>query len=446
MTVAQLRELAAEKAEEARAIKDKAEAESRSMTTEEGDEFDNLLQESERIEKEANRQERLEKQEDRLNQAQPRQAPIEMSTGDTRIKVESPQLFRHGKLQAFSGEKARANAYRSGKWLLATVMNNADARQYCRDHGIELRVMTEGVNSAGGFLVPTEMEDAIIDLRETYGVARRYCRMHPMSSDSTNVPRRAGGLTAYFVGETDAITESEKSWNNVELVAKKLAVLTRMSTDLSEDSIINLADDLAMEMAYAFAVKEDQCLFDGDGSSTYGGMVGLRTLMIDGDHDGSYVEAAAAGDNWSEIDDSDLDSVEAAVPEYADAGSAWFCSKKAKVATFKRLIKAAGGASARELAEGTFTQYSGYPIVTTPAMPSDDSSAALNAKIMIIFGNLRMSTTFASRRGITIKVTDQRYIEYDQIGLQATERFTIVNHDIGDDSNAGPVVGLLGNT
>jgi HK97 family phage major capsid protein len=445
MTVIQLRERAAAEAEAARDIKDKADAESRGMTTEEAKAFDSHLIEAERLEAEANRQEKLEKTEARLNAPQPAEITPEITTG-ARIEVKTPELFHHGKLQAFTGPKAKANAFLSGKWLLATIMNNAEAKQWCRDHGVRMAVMTEGINSAGGFLVPTEMEDAIIDLRETFGVARQYCRIHPMSSDATNVPRRAGGLTAYFVGEEEQITESEKSWSNVELVAKKLAALARMSTDLSEDSIINLADDLAREMAYAFAVKEDTCLFDGDGSKTYGGMTGLRTLMIDGDHAASYVEAAAAGDNWSEIDDSDLDTVEGALPEYADVGAAWFCSKKAKVSTFKRLIKAAGGATAEALAEGKFSSYSGYPIVTTPAMPSDDSSAALNGKIMIIFGNLRQSTTFASRRGITIQVSDQRYMEYDQIGLKATERFTIVNHDIGDGSTTGPVVGLLGNT
>ena len=80
-------------------------------------------------------------------------------------------------------------------------------------------------------------------------------------------------------------------------------------------------------------------------------------------------------------------------------------------------------------------------------MPSDDAAATLNGEIMLIFGDLRMSTTFGSRRDITIKVTDQRYIEYDQIGIQATERFCIVSHDIGGASGVrGPVVGLLGNT
>jgi len=226
-----------------------------------------------------------------------------------------------------------------------------------------------------------------------------------------------------------------------------MCIRDSFSTDLSEDAVINMADDLANEMAYAFAVKEDQCLIDGDGTSTYGGMIGLRPKMIDGSHAGSYYEATAPGDNWSEITDGDLTGVMGALPLYADYNAKWYCSKRAKVATFDRLIIAAGGASAKEKAEGTKPMYAGYPIEMMAAMPTDDAAAALNAKIMIIFGDLSMSTTLGTRRGITIKVTDQRYIEYDQIGIQATERFCIVNHDIGGGSGVrGPVVGLLGNT
>ena len=446
LTVLQLREKAAEAAEAARAVKEKTDEEARGFTEEEATEFDNHLNDAERLEGEADRQERLEKTEARLNEPQKRQVTPETADG-SRIEVTTPDMFKAGKLRSFTGPKADANAFRAGKWLMATIMGDPNARQWCRDHDVEMRVQTESVNTAGGFLVPTEMETAIINLRETYGVARQECRIQQMGSDHTLIPRRTGGVTAYFIGETGEITLSEKSWNQVELTAKKLGALTRMSTDLSEDAVINLADDLANEMAYAFAVKEDQCLIDGDGTSTFGGMTGIRIKMIDGDHDGSFVAAASAGDNWSEITDADLTAVEAALPLYADVGAKWYCSKLAKVAVFNRLIKASGGVTAKEMAEGTANMYDGYPIVKMAAMPTDDASAALNGKIMLFFGNLAMSTTLGTRRGITIKVTDQRYIEFDQIGIQATQRFCIVNHDIGGASGVrGPLVGLKGTT
>jgi HK97 family phage major capsid protein len=58
-------------------------------------------------------------------------------------------------------------------------------------HGGNLKAQAEGVNTAGGFLVPSEFETAIIDLREEYGLFRNECRMVPMGSDSMTIPRRA---------------------------------------------------------------------------------------------------------------------------------------------------------------------------------------------------------------------------------------------------------------
>ncbi len=92
-------------------------------------------------------------------------------------------------------------------------------------------------------------------------------------------------------------------------------------------------------------------------------------------------------------------------------------------------------------------KFMGYPIVETPAMPSIDAGTAMNGLIGIIFGDMKLSTTLGDRRGITVKVSTERYLEYDQIGIQATERFCIVNHDIGGAAGVyGPLRGLQMNS
>ena len=443
MTVIQIKERAVEEAETARAIRDKAEEESRAMTAEENEDFDKHLKEAERFEKDAERQEKLEAAEKRFNEPAERKVTPEFASGN-RIEVVKPDMFRFGKLRAFKGPKAEANAYTAGKWLMATIMGDAASRQWCRDRGVEIRVQTEGINAAGGFVVPDVMERSIIDLREEYGNARRNCRIVPMSSDHTIIPRRNGGVTAAFIGETTAITESDKSWSVVELTAKKLGALTRMSSELSEDAIINIADDLAQEMAYAFSVKEDQCCIDGDGTNTYGGMLGIRVKMIDGVHLGSYVSAVTTGNTWLTIDDADLMAMMQVLPKYARANAKWHCSPVAKVAVFDRLARAGHGNTTITLGEAALNKYNGFPIEEWPAMPT--TAGTMTDVIMLLLGDMRLSTAFGDRRGIVVKVSDQRYIEYDQIGVQATERFCTVHHDIGGAAAAtrGPIVGLLG--
>ena len=442
MKVLELRELAVQEAEAAREVSEKAEAEGRGLTEEEAYEFEKHLNKSDQLETQANRQERLEEKEKRLAEPVEKKSTPEIADG-SKIEVSGPKLYRAGQLRAFTGPKAEVNAYRTGRFLLATVMNNAESKQWCRDHGIELRVQTESINSDGGFLVPDEMEQAIIDLREEYGMFRANAMIMPMSSDHMVIPRRSGGVTAYFVGETDATTESDMSWNQVELTAKELGALTRMSASVSEDSIISVADLLTRDMAWAFAKKEDECGLDGDGTSTYGGMVGIRTKFVDGNHTAGQDEGSSPYTAWSHGTLSDeIVGLMSLLPTYALPRAKWYISPAGKAGLLDAIALAAGGNTTQQIADGARPKFAGYPVVVSAAMPS----APTNGTVAFLFGDLSLSTTFGNRRGITIAKSSERYFEYRQIAIQATERFCIVNHDIGDTSDAGPIVASIGNT
>jgi HK97 family phage major capsid protein len=166
--------------------------------------------------------------------------------------------------------------------------------------------------------------------------------------------------------------------------------------------------------------------------------------MIDGVHVGSYILAVSTGNTWLTIDDADLMAMMTVLPKFARKNAKWHCSPVAKVAVFDRLARAGQGNTTFTLAEAAYSKYNGYPIEEWSAMPT--TSATMTDEIMVLFGDMRLSTTFGDRRGIVIKVSDQRYIEFDQIGIQATERFCIVHHDIGGllAANRGPIVGLFG--
>jgi HK97 family phage major capsid protein len=85
----------------------------------------------------------------------------------------------------------------------------------------------------------------------------------------------------------------------------------------------------------------------------------------------------------------------------------------------------------------------GYPVVTDQTLPI---GGTINDIPMFYFGDLSLAARMGSRRGISVKVSEDRFLEYDQIAIQATERFDIVVHDIGDASTAGPIVAAMGNT
>lgn len=335
-------------------------------------------------------------------------------------------------------------AYRSGQWLLATIGQSAKAQKWCAERGIlvEQRVLTTGVGSTGGYIVPDEMEQSIIDLREAYGLARRLARRRPMASDTKSIPKRTGGITAYFIEEDNSgVTASDKSWGNVNLVAKTLAALTLISKNLEEDAIIDVVDDLAQEQAYAFALKEDQCWLIGDGTSTYGGMQGLITLM-EATAYASRPDAASGHDTFAEYDNADLTATMGAVADFAGLNPVWLCSKLFDNVVLNRLKAAAGGNSMLTLEGRPRPQYLGYDVHTSEIMPKVLTD--LSDKVNALFGDFSQSSTFGDRRGIMIEVLRERYAEKMQVGVLAHERFHIVNHDLGSTTVKGPVAALYG--
>lgn len=427
------------------AILAKASAENRDLTDDETKSFADLEKDAEAVAESIKTLDEKIAREKRLEAARAASAtPVNVPGNQARATVPAQARYRPGKLKAFKGESAAEDAYISGMFLRATMLGDSSAAEWCKERGIGIqKAHSEGSNTAGGFLVPTQFENAIIDLRETYGTFRGLLPVVPMASDSMSVPRRTGGLTAYFTGEAGAFTESEKSWGQVMLVAKKFGVLTKMSKELSEDAVISIADDLASEIAYAFAKKEDDCGWNGDGTSTYGGIVGFKTKFVAGLNSfvGS-VNAATNHDTFAELDANDLNLAIAALPKYAEPNAKWYCSQQAWALVFQRLLAASGGNSMMDLAGKPTRSYLGYPVVIDQTLPT--TTGDLSDVPMLYFGDLSLAARMGDRRGVSMQTLVERYAEYGQIGIIADERFDIAVHDIGDATNAGPLVALMG--
>lgn len=372
------------------------------------------------------------------------------------VRPAIPKLYPAHRLKSFrSGTEAERveAAYRSGMFLAAALFNKGWAKAWCAENGVLLqqdrwegaeaareiadgaitRAMTEGNNAAGGFLVPVEMENAIIDLRETFGVFRQWARYRPMSRDTLVRSRRTGGLTAYPIGEAATITASDKAWDQVSLTARKWGVLCRYSSELGEDAVINMADDLAQEIAYAFSITEDDCGWNGDGSTTYHGIVGARTKILG---NAGSVAAASGHDTFAEIDATDLSKVMAACPSFALPTAKWYVSQVGKGLVFDRLSQGAGGNTKADLAGKAVDAYAGYPIVISNRLPMVQTD--ISDTIMLFFGDLAMAADFGDRRGVMIAASEHVYFATDELAIRGTERFDINVHSVGDTSSTGP--------
>lgn len=448
ITAKALREQRAEKIKELEALLATAESEDRDLTDKEQTRFLELKAETENLLKRAQRIEEVEGLSTDLTEPIDQTLPGRDNTADPATPVASAiralpnrPMRRYGSLRAFRGPTAERDAYESGMWLRATFFGDESAREWCKEYNlnVEGRALSTIANTLGGALVPDSFERSIIDLREEYGTFRRKARVTPMASDTTIVPRRTGGVTAYYVGDNTEITASDKTWDQVELTARKLAVLTKYSSEIAEDAIISLADDLASEIAYSFSVAEDQAGFLGDATSTYGGISGLITKCTAAT--AGTVTCADTHLAFSDITLTELESMIGKLPEYPGIQPEWYLHKSAWAASMMRLADAAGGNVKSDIEGPNRMQFSGYPVNFVQCMNSTLTDQA-SAKGLIYFGDLGMAATLGDRRGLRVKVSEDRYFEYDQIGIQGTERFAINVHDVGDTSNAGPIIML----
>lgn len=450
-TIQELEEKRQAYADEAAKVSELAASEDRNLTEDEQKIFDTAISECEKLTAQIERLKKLDAIKKNIApQRVSEQAPPEVAhTVHAEPVVRNLGKLTHYRCKPLKAFKDDETAYSMGRFFLAAMTDHQSSKDWCRQRGIDYRkkqqlAAGENINTAGGVLVPDEMERAIIDLRETYGVFRREAKVVQMGEMVLNVPRRTGGLTVYYPGEnpSSAITESDKSWDNVQLVAKKAATLSRMSSEIAEDAIISLADDLAQEIAYAFSNAEDLAGFNGDGTSTYGGIWGITVKINDGNHAASIATAATNNDSFGEFTLADFHEVVGQLPLYARPNAKWYISAPGFANSMERLAYAGGGNTTMHISGGVGLSFLGYPVVLSQVLNTSLVGTPASGSIACLFGDLQKSTLFGNRRGVTVARSEDRYFDTDQIGIRGTQRFDINNHSLGDGSTAGPIIAL----
>ena len=340
----------------------------------------------------------------------------------------------------FPGTRDEANfkAYAFGQWVRGSVLGNAKAAKWCAENGIKSQ--TEGTNSEGGFTVPEIVSSSLIWLRNEYGIARRYSRIYPMTSDTLNVPNASTSTTTYYPGEATAITASDVVFSQVQLLAKKLAILTIVSKELNEDTVIDFGAMLAQDFAYGLALAEDAAAFQGDGTSTYGSITGImpRIKALSGTFTSiasMVVGPTGTAAALSSFTLANFQSMVAKLQPYANQPR-WYMHKNVFYSGVADKLIALSGNSIMDIqnAYGAEPTLFGIPISFVQNMPS---APAANRTIAVL-GDLSKGVAFGDRRGVSVEVSDQvKFIE-DALTFKATERYAFNAFDVGNvDATVG---------
>ena len=407
------------------------------------DEIDNL-NEAVRMQENENRRARLDKQAALLSKPQERKVPPgpyseKITSSDVKVFAKRKSL---GKLRGYDTEK---QAYTAGMWLKAQLGGDEKARQWC-GWNCDTRVLVVGTNATAGFLVPDEFESAIIMNREDFGIARQVCRVVSMGSDVLNIPQWLTSPAAVWVQENANLTLADPTFGQVQLTAAKLSRLTQVSSEMFEDSAIDLAAWLAMDIARAFAEAEDDALFNGDNTNSFGGIHGIAQ-QFDDDNNlvGAIDTPTASADEFSDLALQDISALIAGLPLYALSNAKFYISQRGFSESMEAIAHAGGGSTAVTLSDFRVeNRFMGYPVIKTNKMPT--TAGSLNNQAMILFGDMEAAVVLGDRRQIRLSVLTELYALADNIGIKATERIDIQAHGVGTTvtGEEGPIVALIG--
>lgn len=131
---------------------------------------------------------------------------------------------------------------------------------------VERRALSEGVSSAGGFLVPEPLGARLVDrARNAARVFQAGAQTVPMQVDELNLARLTGGATVGWKVENDPIVDSSMVFDRITFRAKTLPILVKLSTELFEDLSPEASDLIETEIAAALALELDRVALRGTG-------------------------------------------------------------------------------------------------------------------------------------------------------------------------------------
>ena len=322
--------------------------------------------------------------------------------------VANPKLF-----PIIADEEKRVNY---AKFILAVLKAGISKDVKSISYLEEIRAkaaLQEGTTTEGGFLVPDEFSDEILAFARLQSFALQDCRIWPMSTDVRRVPAENAKVSVTWTAEESDATESEPTFNEVVLTAKRLDAFSIASNELLQDSAVDIVSYLTEIFAEAVGQELDNKVLNGTGDPWSGVLTAAA---------GFSVVMASTLTNFSSITADNLLDMIGKIPQEAEDGAKFYFHKT--ILTFIQKLKAA--TTGEYLfspigVAGIPANIWAYPYVRTPKGPS--TTGANTA--FVAFGNMRHFALGRRLQSMTLDV--------DPYGLFKSNRtqFRIVNRFAG---------------
>lgn len=271
-----------------------------------------------------------------------------------------------------------------------------------RGRGVS-NVLSEGIDTSGGFLVPEEFSNELIQALTEQSIFRQIARTVSTSHEKLKVPVATAVGVASWMEENDPVPESDAAFGQITLNAYKLGTMMKASTELIEDSAFNIQSYIAQEFARRIGAKEEEAFCVGDGSGKPTGVFATTG--------GAPVGATALGSSDVSFDDV-INLYYSLKPPYRIR--AVFVTNDS-VLKILRKVKDNSGQYIWQpsVKDGTPDTILGKPVYTSPYAPEIASGSTPMA-----FGDFSYYW-IADRRDTRFRVLNELYAQNDQVGFFA---------------------------
>lgn len=133
------------------------------------------------------------------------------------------------------------------------------------DDFFEGKAMGEGTDSDGGFLVPPEVSNELIPLRDSVSVLRQLFTSQPVTSDTLRFVAQDSGLAVAWTAEFAKKIQSQLSFSEFETHIYTAAGLATVSNQLLKDAKWSVDQLITKDMAKRFVALEEQAFIAGSG-------------------------------------------------------------------------------------------------------------------------------------------------------------------------------------
>ena len=247
--------------------------------------------------------------------------------------------------------------------------------------------------------------------------------LNTASGEDIKVPVEASRPLGTAIAEATSITPLDPTFSTITLKSQKVAVLTKVSRELLQDSGIDIVAYLGRTLGTSVGVRVNNLLTVGTGTTQANGIVTASGSGVTG---GTSVSGAFTADNLIDL----AHSVDGA---YVRLGGA-FMMRRASMGALRKLKDTAGQYLYVPAATvGAPDQFMGFPIVENPDVPA----IALSAK-SVLFG-WHGSYHVRQVGGIEVARSDDAYFASDEVGFRVTIRVW------GDLGQADAVKHFIGN-